>query len=107
MRHPLLRKSELCHGIFFLLGFQCRSDKNQTVQVPKMARGPHSSVVRASVVYSGGCAFEPWAGTDIYVPAIWGQQYPLANKGYAGHEKVSKVRLEISAFESRGIILFM
>ena len=25
-------------------------------------------------------------GTDIYVPAIWGQQYPLANKGYARHE---------------------
>ena len=30
--------------------------------------------------------FEPWAGTDIYVPAIWGQQFPLANKGYAWHE---------------------
>ena len=27
--------------------------------------------------------FAPWAGTVIYVPVIWGQQYPLANKGYA------------------------
>ena len=30
----------------------------------------HSSVVRAPVFQSGDRAFESWAGTDIYVPAM-------------------------------------
>ena len=30
--------------------------------------------------------FEPWAGTDIYVPAKLRSEYLLANKGYVRHE---------------------
>ena len=36
--------------------------------------------------------FERWAGTDIYVPAIWGQEYPMANKGYARHYVYLKIK---------------
>ena len=46
----------------------------------------HSLVVRVSSVLFGGRAFDPWAGTDIYVPAMLRSEYLLANKGYAQHE---------------------
>ena len=56
---------------------------------------PHSSVVRAPVFQSGGRAFKPWAGTDMYVPAMLRSEYLLANKGYARHEFFFKKRIKL------------
>ena len=49
----------------------------------------HSSVVRAPVFQSDIHAFEHWAGTDIYVPAMLRSEYLLANKGYARHKFIT------------------